>query len=108
MIDKIEEKLNQKRINEYEIAGEVSKDEISITGNPKNTVIYIPEDIDEYLYKLDDFLRIEARYLRTTLGEDPKYRVKTISISGTLTFPQYMKLIEYIIKETDFCRIIED
>ncbi len=108
MIDKIKEKLEQKRIHEYEISSDISRDEISITGNPKNTVIYIPEDIDEYLYRLDDFLRVEARYLRTTLGQDLKNRVKTISINGTLTLSQYMKLVEYIIEETDFCRIIED
>ena len=107
MLNKIVEKLDQLRIGDFEVYSKIPEDEISVTAELRNTIIYVPEDLEDELYRIDDFLRREARFLRTKLGLSDKQEIKTIQIQGTLTLPQYTKLIKFIIDEVDFCGIIE-
>lgn len=106
MTDDLVEKLSKSGISEFEVTDKISKEDISILGDTKNTIIYIPLDLEEEVYRIDDFLRREARFLRTSLGNcSGRNDIKTISIQGSLTVPQYIKLVKYIIEETDFCNI---
>jgi hypothetical protein len=108
MLDKITDKLDRERIDDYEVYDKIPSDVIGITGDLKNATIYIPEEMDDELYRIDDFLRREARFLRTRLGvSSDKKKVRTIEIMGTLTLSQYVKLVDFIIDEADFCAIVD-
>ena len=107
MLNKIEDKLNQQHITDYEVFDKIPTEEISVTAELKNTVIYVPDEMEDELYRIDDFLRREARFLRTKIGLPDKKGIKTLQIQGTLTIAQYVKLIKYIVDEVDFCGIIE-
>lgn len=108
MLDKITDKLDQERIDDYEVYDSIPSNEIGISSDIKDTIIYVPESMEDELYRIDDFLRREARFLRTKLGiSDDRKRVRTIEVMGSLTLSQYVKLVDFIIDEADFCAIVD-
>lgn len=106
MLDKITGSLDKNGV-EYEVSPKVPRDEVGILGDTKNTVIYVPEDYEEELYRIDDFIRHEARFLRTKTETVPgKKWLNAISVQGNLTLPQYTNLVKFIVDETDSCKIV--
>ena len=56
------------------------------------------------------FLRIirESRFLRTKIIQSPdKKNMRILVIEGSLTLPQYAKLVKFITEESDFCNIVK-
>lgn len=107
MIDTITGKLNSSGIVDFSVEDHVPKDEVSILGDLKNTKIFIPEDYEDEIYRIDDLIRSEARFLRTKIEADPgKSWLRIIDIQGSLTLAQYIKIVKFIIDETDSCVIV--
>lgn len=105
MIEQVVEKLDRDRIEDYEICQKIPNDVISVAPGP-NPRIYIPSEYDYFQYDIDNFLRIKAKFIRTTTDtEKGRYIMK---LSGPLNLIQYYELIKYIIKEEGFCSILDD
>lgn len=105
MADNVADKLIDEDIEDFEVTGKISKDNISITSDLGNLKIYIPLDYDYFQYDLDDFIRSNVSFSRTNTELDRN--IYTMTISKRLTEQQYYRLVKYIIKETEFCTIID-
>lgn len=105
MTDKLIERLDRDRIEDYDVDDRVPTDVISVTSDPTQLSIYIPTDYEYSQYDIDDFIRSMAPHLRTTTRMDRNIYV--MKLSGSLTFEQFVKLVKYIIKTDDFCTIID-
>lgn len=107
-LDRIVERLDKIDVKDYTVVDKISKEEVSISGELKNTEIYVPEDEDDLIYKINDFLKRESRFLRTRVVPSPdKKSMRVLVIDGSLTLPQYTKLIKFITEESDFCNIVK-
>lgn len=105
MINKITDKLDQDRIEDYEVRDIVSKRDISVGTDLSKLKIYIPESIDYMQYSIDDWLRKNIRGMRFSLDIDRDLLVLTFKSS--INFSQYIKLIEAIIEDEGFCIIYD-
>jgi hypothetical protein len=104
MINKLVEKLEQNRIGDFEISDRIPMDTISITGDVNKLKIYIPTDLENFQYDIDDFIRTHAKFVRTNTNLERNIFV--MKLNNSLTFQQYYKLVEYIIEEQGFCTIV--
>ena len=105
LIDSVINKLNEEDIEDFEVSNRISRESVSITSDLGNLKIYIPTDLDYFQYDLDDFIRATASFSKTNTELDRNIYIMTIS--RRLTEQQYYKLIKYIIKETEYCTIID-
>lgn len=104
MIDKLTEKLKQDGIEDFEVDDRVPMDTISVTGDVNRLKIYIPTDLENFQYDIDDFIRTHAKFVRTNTNLERNIFV--MKLNNSLTFQQYCKLVEYIIEEQGFCTIV--
>jgi hypothetical protein len=104
-INKVKEKLENDQIEDFEVSDDKTPtDVISITANLNGLKIYIPKELEDVQYDLDDFIREQAKFVRTnTMLERNIFVMK---LNGSLTFSQYYKVIKYIIEEQGFCTIL--
>jgi len=104
-INKVKEKLENDQIEDFEVSDDkIPTDVISITANLNGLKIYIPKELEDFQYDLDDFIREQAKFVRTnTILERNIFVMK---LNGSLTFTQYYKVIKYIIEEQGFCTIL--
>ena len=105
MIKKLVEKLDKNRIEDYEVVKKIPTDVISVVPDQKNVKIYIPADLEYEQYSIDDFLRKEARFVRTNT-ESLNRNMLCMTLNGTLQFSQLYNLVDYIIGEEGFCSLI--
>lgn len=104
MIEKITTKLEQEGIGDYEVSDRIPTDVISITGEPNGLKIYIPRDYEYSQYEIDDFIRTQAKFVRTNTNLERNIYV--MKLTGSLTFPQMYKLVKFIIDEEGFCTLL--
>lgn len=106
MIEKLVDKLEKDRLEDFEVSNRIPKDVISITTDLKDIRIYIPTELDYAQYEIDDEIRRNAKFLRTKIILDRNIYEMTL-IGGTLTFSQYYNVVKYIIKEQGFCTLLD-
>lgn len=107
-LDRIVDRLEMIDVKDYDIVEKVSKDDVNISGELRNTEIYVPEEYDDLIYKVNDFLKHESRFLRTKVIPSPDQKdMRILIIEGSLTLPQYTKLVKFITEESDFCNIVK-
>ena len=106
-LDRIVDRLEKTDVKDYAVIDKISGDDINVSGELRNTEIYVPEDYDDLIYKINDFLKRESRFLRTKIIQSPdKKNMRILVIEGSLTLPQYAKLVKFITEESDFCNIV--
>lgn len=107
-LDRIVDRLEMIDVKDYDVVEKVSKDDVNISGELRNTEIYVPEEYDDLIYKVNDFLKHESRFLRTRVIPAPDQKdMRILIIEGSLTLPQYTKLVKFITEESDFCNIVK-
>ena len=107
MIKNITSRLDREGLEDYEVSSRIPNDVISINSDLSNIMIYIPSEFEYSQYEIDNFIRSIAPFVRTeTTLEDRNIFV--MRLSGKLTESQYYRLIKEIIKEEEFCTIIND
>lgn len=107
-LDRIVDRLEKTDVKDYAVIDKISGDDINVSGELRNTEIYVPEDYDDLIYKINDFLKRESRFLRTKIIQSPdKKNMRILVIEGSLTLPQYAKLVKFITEESDFCNIVK-
>ena len=67
--------------------------------------IYIPRDLDYVQYKIDDEIRLLAKFVRTQVNLERNIFV--MKLNGTLTPAQQAKLVKFIIEEEGYCTILD-
>lgn len=105
MLDNIKNKLESEKIEDFEITEKVPKDSISITGDIKDIKLYIPIDLKYTQIKIEDFIRELSKFNRCSTNLDRNIFV--MKLSDSLTLPQYIKLVKFIIEEEGFCSILK-
>lgn len=105
MLDNIKNKLESEKIEDFEITEKVPKDSISITGDIKDIRLYIPIDLEYTQIKIEDFIRELSKFNRCSTNLDRNIFV--MKLSDSLTLPQYIKLVKFIIEEEGFCSILK-
>lgn len=105
MLDNIINKLESEKIEDFEITEKVPKDSISITGDIKDIKLYIPIDLEYTQIKIEDFIRELSKFNRCSTNLDRNIFV--MKLSDSLTLPQYIKLVKFIIEEEGFCSILK-
>lgn len=103
VLEKITQKLDKERIDDYEVNESIPRDVVSIDLENGQTKIYIPEDYDYAQYEIDDFLRSKSSMIRTTT--ETERDITVMKVDKTLTINQIYDLIKFIIKNYDFCNI---
>lgn len=107
-LDRIVDRLEKIDVKDFDIVDKVSKEDVNISGELKNTEVYVPEDYDDIINKINSFLKQESRFLRTRVIQSPdKKNMRILIIEGSLTLPQYAKLVKFITEESDFCNIVK-
>ena len=107
-LDRIVDRLEKIDVKDFDIVDKVSKEDVNISGELKNTEVYVPEDYDDIINKINSFLEQESRFLRTRVIQSPdKKNMRILIIEGSLTLPQYAKLVKFITEESDFCNIVK-
>ena len=106
MIEKLVDKLEKNRLEDFEVSDRIPKDVISVTTDLKDIRIYIPTDLDYAQYEIDDEIRRNAKFLRTKTVLDRNMYIMTL-IGGTLTLSQLYNVIKYIIEELGFCTLLD-
>lgn len=107
VIQEVTQRLEKEKEYDYSVESKIPKDSISITANLSNLEIYIPRDFEFSQYNIDDFLREILPYAysdtRMEIGGTTKMTIK----GAKLTPSQYYKLVKFIIKEGEFCVILD-
>lgn len=104
--DKISERLDRERCQDYEVSNRIPSDAIGINSDLNNLEIYIPEDMEYDQYEIDDFIRNMVPFSRTNVVDDRNIFIMTVS--KKLTEDQYYKLVKFIINEYEFCVIVNN
>lgn len=107
MIEKLIEKLEKAGIEDYEIVPRIPRNIISISIDSLGIVkVYLPLEEEYMQYDIDDFIRRNfGLHYRTLTTLDRNIYVQKVSQS--LGLDNLVKLINFIIEETDFCAILE-
>ena len=107
-LDRIVDRLDKIDVKDYDVVEKISREDVNISGELRNTEIYVPEEYDDLIYKINDFLKHESRFLRTRVMPAPDQKnMRILIIDGSLTLPQYTKLVKFITEESDFCNIVK-
>lgn len=107
MIKNITSKLDREGLEDYEVSSRIPTDVISINSDLSNIMIYIPIEYEYSQYEIDNFIRSIAPFVRTETTLEDK-NIFVMKLSNKLTEAQYYKLIKEIIKEEEFCTIINE
>lgn len=107
-LDRIVDRLDKIDVKDYDVVEKISREDVNISGELRNTEVYVPEEYDDLIYKINDFLKHESRFLRTRVMPAPDQKnMRILIIDGSLTLPQYTKLVKFITEESDFCNIVK-
>lgn len=104
LVSKMTEALDKEKIYDYDVSDKVEKDSISITGTLNNIEIWIPRSYEFSQYSIDDCIREMLPYAYTDTRQEGNFFKMTVK--SRLTPSQYLKLLKFIIKETEFVNII--
>ena len=108
VIDKVTQKLDQERIEDYEVVHSITPGAINIFPNLDKVRIYVPEELEYTQFDIESFIRRNCGMVRveTCIDRD----ILRMEIKGKITEAQLVKLIKYIINETDsnFVYLISD
>lgn len=105
MIPKLVERLRLDKVEDFEVSDKVSTEDISISGDLNNLKFYIPTGLDYFQYELDDFIRMQAKFVRTQTNLERNIYV--MKLQGSLTLSQLVKVVKYIIDEQGYCTILD-
>lgn len=105
MIPKLVERLKEEKVEDFEVSQKVGSDVISVGGELGCLKFYIPRDLDYFQYELDDFIRQQAKFVRTQTGLERNIYV--MKLQGSLTLAQLVKVVKYIIEEQGYCLILD-
>ena len=103
MLDRITKRLDQERVEDYEVTPEIPSENPGITGSLVDTKIYVPTDLG--YYDIDDYVKSIAN-VRTVVSNERD--VDVIQVRGNLTEAAYFKIIKYLVKVGEFCSIIDE
>lgn len=106
LIKDVTGKLEKEKEYNYEVDSEVSKDFISINSDLSNIIVYLPRAYEFSQYNIDDFIREMLPYTNTDI-RSLNNRLE-LRVYGKLTSIQYYKLVKFLIKEGDFCIILDN
>lgn len=102
LVDKIKDRLTADRIDDFEVTDKVKPDMITV--DPENLKIYIPRDLEDTQYKIEDEIRVMARFIRTQTNLERNIFV--MKLNGPLTPVQFVKLVKFVIEEEGYCGIL--
>ena len=105
MIPNLVDRLESDGVEDFEVSNKVSTSDISVSGDLGNLKFYIPCDLDYFQYELDDFIRQQAKFVRTQTSMERNIYV--MKLHGALTLSQLVKVVEYIIEEQGYCIILD-
>lgn len=106
VIQDLTDRLEKEKEYDYSIESKIPKDSISITANLGSLEIYIPKDFEYSQYNIDDYLREILPYAYSDTRMEAGGLTRMIIKGAKLTPAQYYKLVKFIIKEGEFCVIL--
>lgn len=104
-LDEIKNRLNREGICDFDISQTIPRDCISLTTDLKNLTIYLPDELEYSQFGIESFIRSMIPYARTTTSADRDLYI--MKLHGKLTLAQYIKLVKYIIEDSEFCVILD-
>lgn len=104
VLEDVTSKLDKEGIRDYEVSYSVPRDCISITTDLNDLTIYLPSDLEYSQFGIDAFIRSMLPYARTTVTMDRSIYI--MKLHGRLSVAQLVKLVKYIINDSDFCVIL--
>ena len=107
VIQEVTQRLEKEKEYDYSVESKIPKDAISLTANLGNLEIYIPRDFEFSQYNIDDFLREILPYAYSDTRMEAGGVTKMTIKGAKLTTAQYYKLIKFILKEGEFCVILD-
>lgn len=107
VIKELTDKLEKEKEYDYSVESTIPKDSISINADLSNLEIYIPKDFEYSQYEIDDFLRELLPYAYTDTRMETGRVYHMILKGAKLTPNQYYKLVKFIIREGEFCVILD-
>ena len=107
VIQEITQRLEKEKEYDYSVETKIPKDCISVTADLGNLEIYIPRDFEFSQYNIDDFLREILPYAYSDTRMEAGGVTKMTIKGARLTTAQYYKLVKFIIKEGEFCVILD-
>lgn len=105
VLESVTGRLDRDGIRDYEVSYSIPRDCISLTTDLNDLTIYLPENLEYSQFGIDSFIRSMIPYARTTTTIDRSLYI--MKLHGRLSEPQLVKLIKYIIKDSDFCVILK-
>lgn len=104
MIEGVVKELRKNGVEDIELTDRAPSDVISVTSDLSNLKIIIPEDYDYAQYEIEDWIRTECKFVRSSITYER--RLLILNLTGTLTKDQYIRLVKYLVKFYGFCSII--
>lgn len=104
VLENVVNRLEKDGIRDFEVSTMIPRDCISITTDLSDLTIYLPEDLEYSQYGIDACIRQMLPYARTNITSDRN--IYTMKVHGRLSESQLVKLIKYIIKDSEFCVIL--
>lgn len=104
VLENVVDRLDRDGIRDYEVSSMIPRDCISINTDLSDLTIYIPEDLEYSQYGIDACIRQMIPYARTSTTQDRSIYI--MNVHGRLSEAQLVKLIKYIIKDSEFCVIL--
>ena len=104
VLEDVISKLNRDGERNYEVSSSIPRDCISLTTDLNDLTIYLPSDLEYSQFGIDAFIRSMIPYARTTTTMDRSLYI--MKLHGRLSVAQLVKLVKYIINDSDFCVIL--
>lgn len=104
VLESVAARLNRDGVRDYEVSYSIPRDCISINTDLNDITIYLPEDLEYSQFGIDAFIRSMVPYARTTITLDRNIYI--MKLHGRLSEPQLVKLIKYIINDSEFCVLL--
>jgi hypothetical protein len=105
VLEDVVSKLERDHYRDFEVSRSIPKDCISLTTDLNDLVIYLPLDLEYSQFGIDSFIRSMVPYARTTTVLDRNIYV--MKLHGRLSVTQLVKLVKYIIEDSEFCVLID-
>lgn len=105
VLEDVVNKLEREHNRNYEVSRVIPRDCISLTTDLNNLIIYLPIDLEYSQFGIDSFIRSMIPYARTTTTLDRNIYI--MKLHSRLSVAQLVKLIKYIIEDSEFCVILE-
>lgn len=105
VLEDVVNKLERDHYRDFDVSKSIPKDSISLTTDLNNLVIYLPVDLEYSQFGIDSYIRSMVPYARTTTVLDRNIYV--MKLHGRLSVAQLVKLVKYIIEDSEFCVLID-